>query len=100
MAHDLYYKREPIAPRPSPALEPLMQDAVKAMKKAQKRITKQGSASKAKADRETGIRVFKNQVFLCCRRIHANFFNEFIALLFLLVFLFCSLSVLASSFFF
>jgi len=52
MTHELYYRHDPIAPRPTPALEPLMKDVVKAMKKAEKRVVKQGDAEKAKTDME------------------------------------------------
>lgn len=53
MSHELYYKNDVIAPRQTPALEPLMQDVVKSLKKVEKRVTKQGDATKAKQNMDT-----------------------------------------------
>lgn len=53
MTHELYYKNEVIAPRQTPALEPMLQDVVKSLKKVEKRVVKQGDATKAKENLDT-----------------------------------------------
>jgi len=47
MTDKVYYQRHPIAPRPHPAIQPLLADAVKAIKKTEKVTIKQGQNSKA-----------------------------------------------------
>jgi len=47
MTDKIYYQKNTFAPRPHPALEPLLADAVKAIKKSEKATIKQGKDSKA-----------------------------------------------------